>query len=140
MASLEPNTKTGRYYIRFRYAGASYKRSLKTTCPIEANAAKLRLEDTLALVKQGRISIPKDADAITFLMTDGKKNEPIKPEKIRTLGDLFTGYLNSLPPGSKEESTLEGEAIHRRHLQRILKKRCPLKSLTQKALQGYTNT
>lgn len=118
----------------------AYKRSLGTTCPLEAEAAKLRLEDTLALVKQGRISIPRDADAITFLLTDGKKNHQARPEKIRTLGELFDGYLHSLPAGSKEATTLDGEAIHRKHLARILKKRCPLKSINQSLLQEYVHT
>ncbi|MEM8946953.1 MAG: site-specific integrase [Planctomycetota bacterium] len=140
MASINTYPSTGRYYVRFHYAGVQYKRSLETTCPLEAEAAKLRLEDTLALVKQGRIVIPKDADAITFLLTDGKKNHKARPDKIRTLGELFDGYLHSLPAGSKEETTLDGEAIHRKHLARILKKRCPLKSITQSLLQEYINT
>ena len=97
------------------------------------------LEETLKLVQRGRVLIPDDADPVTFLLTDGKKKEQAKPEHVQTLGELFDAYLASLPPGSKEETTLEGEAIHRRHLLHLLKKRCPFKSLNQQLLQSYIN-
>lgn len=43
MASIKTYPSTWRYYVRFRYAGVQYKRSLGTACPHEAEAAKLRL-------------------------------------------------------------------------------------------------
>lgn len=139
MASLEQNPSTSQFYVRFRYAGASYKRSLKTVYLDEAEAAKARLEETLSLVLRGRIVIPDDADPVTFLLTDGKQNDKPKPEDVRTLRELFEAYLAALPEGSKEETTLKGEAIHRRHLLRILKQRRSLKNLDQGVLQGYIN-
>ena len=139
MASLEQHKLTGRYYVRFRYGGASYKRSLGTVHHSEAIAAQLRLEETLALVLRGRILIPEDADPVTFLLTDGKIHELAKLEDIRTLKELFDAYLAALPEGAKEETTLEGEAIHRRHLLRILKQRFVLRTMSQGILQGYIN-
>ena len=92
LASLTQDKSTGRFYARFRYAGASYKRSLKTNSPGAAEAALARLKDTLQLVRYGRIVIPDDADPVTFLMSDGKKNDQPKPEDVRTLGELCDAY------------------------------------------------
>jgi integrase len=139
VASLMQNKSTGRFYVRFRYAGASYKRSLKTNSPHVAEAALARLEDTLQLVQLGRITIPDDADPATFLLTDGKKSDQPGPEEVRTLGELCDAYLAALPEGTKEATTLQGEAIHRRHLLRILKKRSSLKTFSQRILQYYIN-
>lgn len=52
MASLERNPQSGRYHVRYRFAGRSFKRSLKTSDTKAASAAIARLEETMSLVQR----------------------------------------------------------------------------------------
>lgn len=54
VASLTQDSVSGRFYIRFRYAGESYKRSLSTKDRFEANVMLSRVKDTLKDIKRGR--------------------------------------------------------------------------------------
>ena len=58
MASLERDTPSGRYRIRFRYEGRSFKRSLKTSDRREALSVVGRVDETLRLIQRGRIDVP----------------------------------------------------------------------------------
>lgn len=138
MASLELDPKSKRYRLRFRFAGRGCKRSLGTTSKREAIAAQVRFEETLRLVESGRLTIPPDTDPIAFLLSDGRATIT-KPLKLVTLGLLLDSYQQELPPGAKEDSTLYTEAIHLRHLKRLLKVRQSLVSLSLSDLQGYVN-
>jgi hypothetical protein len=54
-----------------------------------------------------------------------------------SLDQLFTLYEDSLPSGSKEETTLSGERIHFSHLKRHLGKSTVAQELTPALIQGY---
>ncbi len=84
MASIHLDRRSGNYFIRFRYGGMSFKRSLKISDRREANAIRGRVAETILLVERGRLEIPPDADPGIFLLSDGKRNgKPEKP-KVRT--------------------------------------------------------
>ncbi len=120
MAHVELDENSQRYRIRFRYGGTEYKRSLKTTSETEANSVLGRVEETIRLLERGRLEMPPDADAGTFIVSDGKLvSKPTRPP-ILTLKDLLEGYHASLPEGAKAESTIGGEKIHQQHLLRHL--------------------
>jgi hypothetical protein len=55
MASLEFDPVAKRFRIRFRYNGGTYKRSLKTANPKDAQAVVERVEETIPLLKRGRL-------------------------------------------------------------------------------------
>jgi hypothetical protein len=63
---------SGTFQIAFRFAGRKLKRSLDTTNPQLAEKARLRLEDNLRLVEQGRLDIPEGVDVAAYLLYDGK--------------------------------------------------------------------
>ncbi len=138
MASLQqyPN---GIFHVHFRFAGERVKRSLKTRSLTEANSRLARLSETIRLVEMGRLEIPADQDAATFLLADGKPIAVKNRSTVCTLAQLFCAYDESLPPGAKEDSTLEGERIHRGHLLRLLKSRRSLKTVKHTVLQDYVN-
>lgn len=138
MASLEHDTVSGRFLARFRFAGREYKRSLKTSSPKEAKALLGRIEYTVQLIERGELQIPEAADVATFIVTAGKRtgNER-KDQGPLTLEGLLDAYFDSLPTGSKEESTIKTERLHQRNLLRHLKGSMPAQALTAGVIQSY---
>ena len=140
MAWLEFDDAAERYRIRFRFDGRQYKRSLKTADGREARAMLGRIEETILLIERGRITLPENADPATFILSDGKRTGE-KPERdALTLKTLFTTYTDELPKGVKEESTLQGEGIHIKHLLKHLRSSATVQNLTVSEVQGYVKS
>ena len=137
MAYLEVDNASSNYRIRFRYGGRPFKRSLKTRNRIEAEGVLGRVRETIRLLEGGRLEMPPDADPGKFILSDGKLNGKPVAAKPLTLAELFALYLEKLPAGAKEESTLYGEAIHRKHLLRHLKASAIVPTLAVSDLQAY---
>jgi len=97
----------------------------------------VRLEETIRLIERGRLDLPADADPATFILSDGKQKSKVMAPKVRTLGALFEAYRANLPPGAKEESTLEAEDRHIKHLKRHLRSRTVTQSLSLTQMQQY---
>lgn len=137
MASLEADAASGRFRIRFRYGGESYKRSLKTTDQSEANVVLGRVEETIRLLERGRLEMPPDSDPGVFILSDGKLNGKAVASLVRTLDDLFRIYQEKLPTGAKEDTTLTGENRHIRHLLRLLGSGTSVHTIKTSEMQGY---
>lgn len=137
MASVDRDAQSGVFHIRFRFGGRSFKRSTKTKDEKVAWAKKARVEETIRLIEDGRLTIPPDADPGAFILSDGQLNgKSILPTKI-TLEGLVKLYHEHLPVGAKEMSTLEGEDIHLRHLLKFFKPSKVLATLTTADIQDY---
>ncbi len=137
MACLEFDSASGYYRIRFRYGGRPFKRSLKTHDRIEAEGVLGRVRETIRLLERGRLEMPPDADPGKFIVSDGKLNGKPLVSKPLSLAELFALYLEKLPAGAKEESTLQGEVIHHNHLLRHLKAATIASTLAVSDLQAY---
>ena len=74
MASLEQ--RTDYFNVVFYFRGKKCTRSLRTKDKKEANTRRVRLEETIRLVESGRLVIPEEADAVTFLLSDGHIQQP----------------------------------------------------------------
>ena len=121
MASVQREKGSGFFYIRFRYGGRPFRRSLKTTNEREAEAVKGRVEETIILLERGRLEIPPEAEPGTYILSDGKRNGKVVPSVVvRTLSQLFKSFQQQRLPGVKEEHTIRGEDRHIKHLLRIL--------------------
>ncbi len=124
--------KSGYYRIAFRYGQQQFTRSLKTKDERKAEAICGQVEITLSDLLRGRLVMPPDADAGTFILSDGKLPQKPVPAPLRpaaaTIGDLVSAYDTSLPAGAKESNTLRTEKIHARHVERILGATTPLES------------
>ncbi len=103
MASLQTDP-SGNYHVCFRLGGKRFKRSLHTTAEDQANNQLALLEENLRLVNRGKLAIPDGADVPTFLLSDGKINQPVQLPENLTLGQLIQQYEDSLPKGAIEES------------------------------------
>src|SRR5262245_20788972 len=91
MAWLEEHPTSKRLKICFRWGGCKVKKTLKTTCRKDAEAALAGFEENLDLLQRGRLELPAGADVGTFLLSDGKlarKPGSAPAEKPLTLGEL----------------------------------------------------
>ena len=138
MASIARDRASGRYRIRFRYAGRSYQRSLKTKNRREANSILGRVEETMRLIERGQIDVPWDADPGLFILSDGKRTiKPAPPAPVLTLAGLFELHFDHIQTGTKEESTIKTERFHAEHLLRHLKPTTQLPSINLTTMQTY---
>lgn len=137
MASVFQDS-TGTYYIRFRVAGTQAKRSLQTDNDREARSAKLRVEDTLRDLKLGRLAFPDNVDPVTFVLGGGRVVQSNTDSAIK-LSKLCKKYLEAVPEGAKAKMTVYVEEIHLKHLQRIIGKSKPARTITTDTLQTYVN-
>lgn len=71
MAWLEQK-KSGQFSVVFRFGEEKFKRSLRTKPSKEARAAKSRIEENIRLVERGLLTLPEDADVVSFLLSDGR--------------------------------------------------------------------
>lgn len=118
MAWLEK--RAGFYRIAYRLDGRKLGCSLKTKKQVVAQAAFARFEDNLRRLELGILNVPDDADVTQFLLSDGRATATPKVPALRTLEQLFKDYLDRIPDGALEKSTIAGIKIHVTHLKRIL--------------------
>ena len=137
MAWLEQRGKL--FHLVFRIGGRKVKKSLKTANPNDAAAMAARIERRLALIDQGDLSIPPDADLMTFLLSDGRLERPVQLTNGTTLKVLCDQYLAALPDGSLESNTIYTLKIHLNHLQAVLGERLFIDRLTFASLQRYVD-
>lgn len=139
MAWLEQKPN-GRFHVAFRFAGQKFKKSLRTSDSHAAQARLHRLEENISLVENGRLALPEGVDVAVFLLSDGRLNgTAFHKSSLRTLKQFREAFLNSIPAGSLEESTLTGMQIHLRHLSRILGVSFSLPTLSLEDLQRYVD-
>jgi integrase len=140
MANLYQNT-AGVWLVRFRFGGRQYYRSLDTTDEKQANGAKAQVEETLGLLKRGRLALPPGAgadEAGLFIISGGKvAHRPTVTPTGKTLKEVTDAYFAELPEGAKAASSVYTEKIHVGHLLRILKGPTPLNQIGVSELQGY---
>jgi integrase len=127
----------GHYVLLFRIGKKKFRRSLKTTCKEDADDDVKQVEVNLRKVERGYLTIPKNADVVSFLLSNGHVLEPLAAPDQITLKVLFDRYLAALPTGSLEESTISTMNVHRRTLEDHFGKSKLVESIDLVALQGY---
>ena len=132
MASIHLQGET--WYVKFRYAGRQFFKSLRTTSESDARRTKARIEGTLLDLYRGRLVLPDDADVWAFVESDGKRTGDPKWEKPPTLSDLFKAYFDARP--FKEPNTIRTEGYHRDRLLGLIGDR-PVHLLTPADVQGF---
>jgi integrase len=141
MASLHQDPRTDNWLIYFRYGGRQFTKSCETQKQTAAKAIEARVEETIRLLKSGRIEMPEDAEPGIFIMSDGKLLDKPKlsaPKKDPRLGQVCESYLSDQM--AKAESTVEGERIHIAHLKKMLGEATEIHTLTLANMQDYVKT
>lgn len=140
VANLRRNA-AGVWLIRFRFSGRQYYRSLDTTEEKKAQGIKAQVEETIGLLKRGRLSLPEGVtadDAGVFVLSGGKATkQPRVSSAAKTLKEVSDACFAALPEGAKAGSSVYTEKIHVKHLIRILKAGTPLQEIGVSELQGY---
>ena len=137
MASLKKHRSSKTYLVCFRFGGRQFTKSLKTKNEKDAIAHKVRIEETIRLIKSGRITLPEDVDPGDFILSDGRIDKPqVLPERV-TLSKMFDFYSETLPPGAKEANTLKGEKRHCEHIVRLLGPGKLVSSINTNTIQDY---
>ena len=149
MATLVKDPKSGLYRIAFRYLSKQYTRSLGTGDERAAEAARGRIEETLQLIRIGRIVVPVNAEPGTWIVSDGRisgRKGAGRAERATgdhegpiasTIGAMIATYRSELPAGAKEDNTLAIERIHLAHVARILGDQTSLERVDLSAVQRY---
>ena len=138
MAWLEQK-KSGQFLVAFRFGDEKFKRALGTKQSKEARAAKSRIEENIRLVERGLLTLPEDADIVSFLLSDGRVPAKIVVRKPTTLSSLFAQYREEIRRDSIEENSWATINLHLRHVERVLGKRLVLHEVSLSKLQEYVD-
>jgi integrase len=140
MASQQFDPKSGKARLFFRYGGRQCNRTVKVKSERAAEALCETIEQTIADLDRGRLSLPPDADLVTFLISGGTVDESkvrTAAPKAVTLADLFERYRTD-PPPHLEQSTRGMQEIHFKRLGEVFPGKT-LKSFDKSAAQEYVS-
>ncbi len=138
MASIEQDPASGNWRIRIYFDKKQYFRSCDTVDEGVARTILGTVEETISLLKRGRLVIPEDTEDIAeFLINGGKVTEKAPKLVRKTLKEVIDAYFAAIPSGAKEANSLLTERIHLGHFQRLLKGTTPIRAIGVPALQKY---
>jgi integrase len=138
MASAIHDQKAGKARVFFRYGGRQFNRVVKVKSQRAAEALCETIEQTIADLDRGRLTLPPDADLVTFLISGGSlaaSPAEAKAAKPLTLDDIFERYRAD-PPPHLESSTRRMQEMHFRHLLRVFPTK-QVKGIDRSAAQDY---
>jgi integrase len=141
MASIELH-KSGVYRIHFRYGTKQVLRSLFTENEKDALAVKAIVEETIGLLRRGRLTLPADStydDAVAFILSGGKQTHKPSLTVSKTLAEVAKAYETETPVGAKAATTIRTEKIHIAHLLRLLHGSTSIRNIGTSQLQEYIN-
>jgi integrase len=139
MATLKQSAK-GTYRVRFRYMDKQFFRSCETAEEKAANQVLARVEETISLLKTGRLTLPPDVTGEgvgDFIVSGGKVTGKPVIKETHTLKQTVADYFASIPTGAKSANSLATERTHLDHFVRILKPSTPIDSIGVGELQAY---
>jgi integrase len=112
-------------------------RSLKTKDRRVALSVLGRVEETLRLIEQGRLEVPPKADPARFILSDGKISQSPASREAISLRRLFELYVERLPTGAKEGTTIGLERTHIKNFLRLLPAARIADTITASDMQRY---
>jgi integrase len=154
MASCDFNSKTRLARVFFRYEGRQCNRTIPAETRRDGERACALIERTILDLKRDRLALPEGADPIAFIVSGGRTIEkhveerPATPAPVAecsatketpTIARVFDIYATTLTAGTKDASSLATEAIHRRHVCRVLGPELPFDALDVAKLQEYVD-
>jgi integrase len=125
------------YHCTFRFQGRRYYFTLGKMSEDQAKAKGIEVDETLALIERGRLTVPDGTALEDFVAAGGKA--PVvsaRPETV-TARQLFDRYLATHANGTVEESSLGTSRTHLNQLVETLGERFRMQALTLQDLQGH---
>ena len=137
MASI--HLQDGTFVVMYRFDGRQQRRSLGTDDEKEARGKLREINETLSLIKSGRITVPEPATnetVWTILRSGGRITKPVKLIN-RTLGEVVEAYFASMPKDVKSEETIRRERSECKQITRIIGERKLFASLRPEHFRQY---
>ena len=127
------------YYCTFRFRGRRYYFTVGNVTEAQAQAKGAEVDETLALIERGRLTVPEGVTLEDFVAAGGKV--PVvsaRPETV-TAKQLFDQYLQTHGNGTIEENSLVTARTHLNQLKKSLGERFRIQGLTLQDLQGHVD-
>jgi len=125
------------YYCTFRFQGRRYYFTVGNVSEAQALAKGAEVNETLALLERGRLSLPEGVALQDFVAAGGKAPKvSARPETV-TARQLFDSYLATHSNGTVEESSLRTTRTHLNQFAQTLGERFRMQALTLLDLQGH---
>ncbi|MDZ4686697.1 MAG: tyrosine-type recombinase/integrase [Planctomycetaceae bacterium] len=137
MAWLEERGE--QFHLCLRIGGRKLKRSLKTADQAAAASLLERAERRLHLLELGELELPEGTDLLIFLVSDGRRSQPVSVKQSLILLEFIERFRDSLPAGAMEANSLYTLNIHLQHVLKILRPTTLVSSVGFESLQRYIN-
>ena len=115
--------KNGIFYVRFRFRGKEYKKSLKIRTKADADAARCLVELMIHRIFTGQVVLPSNVDAGDFIVSGGTLTEPVGPRQLPAPLPSTTELIDEFKRSQRNliaETYFDSQALHLRHLTRYL--------------------
>jgi integrase len=127
------------YYCTFRFQGRRYYFAVGNVSEAQALAKGAEVDETLALLERGRLSLPEGVALEDFVAAGGKVPKvSARPETV-TARQLFDSYLATHSNGTVEESSLRTSRTHLNQFAQTIGERFRMQTLTLLDLQGHVD-
>lgn len=127
------------YYCTFRFQGRRYYFTVGNLSEAQALAKGAEVDETLALLERGRLSLPEGVALEDFVAAGGKAPKvSARPETV-TARQLFDSYLATHSNGTIEESSLGTARTHLNQFADTIGDRFRMQALTLLDLQGHVD-
>jgi hypothetical protein len=127
------------YYCTFRFQGRRFYFTIGNVSEAQALAKGAEVDETLALIERGRLTVPEGVTLEEFVAAGGKT--PVifaRPETV-TARQLVDSYLATHSNGTIEESSLGTVKSHLNQFLETVGERFRMQSLTLLDLQGHVD-
>ncbi len=131
MASIHHRKPHG-FNVAFRWNGRQFTRSCETNSIREARGVQSRIDDTIKLLKTGRLVAPQVVPIGDFIFSGGTLS--VQAVQDATLSESCEGYLADV---RKAENTKNGEQKHVNHLLKVIGGKTRLSNIDLKTLKRY---
>ena len=138
MSSLKYDPKTGKARIFLRFGGRQLNRTIKVNSERAGLAMCETVDQTIADLERGRLTLPTGAAVVSFLLSGGKVADCPAAEaknKAFTLKDVF-GLYRTDPPPHLEGSTRRVQEIHFKRLLEVFRSK-PINEFSRATAQEY---
>ncbi len=127
------------YHCTFRFQGKRYYFAVGDVTEAQANAKGTEVDETLALIERGRITVPEGVALEDFVACGGKVPVVSARPETATARQLFDQYLAAHGNGTLESSTLVTLRIHLKRLAETVGERFRIQGLSLADLQGHVD-
>ena len=127
------------YHCAFRYHGGRFYFALGNLTEAQARARATEVDETLALLKRGRLALPDGVRLEDFVAAGGKVPViAVRPETI-TFRQLIDHYLLTHSNGTIEENSLGTAKTHLNQFAESVGERFRMQGLTLLNLQEHVD-